>query len=150
MSLQERGMAEQKEETVIHIDIPAAHQYLNVLGAAIQALLERVGGLDERARLVYSVELAVHETCVNIVQHAYRDHPGRIQVSLSLTGEPQRLVVDVLDHGRSFDFSQVTAPDLDQVQTHGYGLFLVGELMDEISYQPDANGNHWRLVKTMA
>lgn len=142
-------MVRVQEETVIHIDIPAAHQHLHVLGAAIRSMLERIGGPDDLARLVYSVELAVHETCVNIVEHAYGDEPGRIQVALTLRHNPQQIIIDVRDSGRSFNLSEVRAPDLDQVQTRGYGLFLVGELMDEISYQPDADGNHWRLVKNM-
>lgn len=142
-------MVRAQEDTVIYIDIPAAHQHLNVLGAAIRAMLERIGRPDDLARLAYSVELAVHETCVNIVEHAYGDEPGRIRVALTLRHDPQQIIVDVRDSGRSFDLSQVRAPDLDQVQTRGYGLFLVGELMDEISYRPHADGNHWRLVKKM-
>lgn len=143
-------MANGDQDTVIRLDIPAAHQYLNILGAAIQALLSRVPGLENRARFIYSVELAVHETCTNIVEHAYDDTTGRIQVTMTMHPEPRELIVDVHDKGRSFDLSQVRTPDLDQVQTHGYGLFLVQELMDEISYQPEDGGNHWRLVKHMA
>jgi serine/threonine-protein kinase RsbW len=113
-------------------------------------MLARAGNLEDEARLVYSVELALHETCVNIIQHAYRDRPGRIQVALTLRHDPPQLIVDVRDSGSSFDLSAVNAPDLEQVQTHGYGLFLMAELMDEISYQQEAGGNHWRLVKNLA
>ena len=41
----------------------------------------------------------------------------------------------------------VPAPQLGELQEHGFGLFLVRELMDEVAYQADATGNRWKLVK---
>jgi anti-sigma regulatory factor (Ser/Thr protein kinase) len=32
---------------------------------------------------------------------------------------------------------------------HGYGLFLMRSLLDEVRYEPQAGNNRWRLVKCL-
>ena len=54
-------------QTVINLDIPASHKHLNVLGASLGALFERTDFLTDREMLTYNMELALHETCTNIV-----------------------------------------------------------------------------------
>ncbi len=139
------------ETTVIRIDIPATHQHLNVLGACLNALLERIDALSDREMLTYNLELALHETCTNIVEHAYDScQDGRIRASLSVVDQPRRqLVVDLHDSGRSFDINGVRHPNLDSAQIHGYGLFLMRQLLDEVIYTPSKGNNHWRLVKNL-
>ena len=137
------------ETEVVKLDVPARHKYLNILGACLSALLERVEGLRDRDTLIYNVELAVHETCSNIVEHAYAGASGRIAVDITLKQDPRQLVVDVRDTGRPFDLSQVKEPAFEQTQTRGYGLFLIRSLVDEVTYRPQAGDNHWRLVKNI-
>ena len=60
---------------------------------------------------------------------------------------PRRLVIDLRDNGSSFDFAEAPKPNLNEAQIHGYGLFLVKELMDEVTYEPGPTENHWRLIK---
>ena len=140
------GMPEQAD--VIRLDVPATHKYLNVLGACITEMLSRVDGLQEPAVVAYNIQLAVHETCTNIVDHAYGGAPdGRIVITLTLATGPRRLVVDLHDTGRSFDPSTVPEPDLERGQVHGYGIFLMHSLMDDVAYAAGADGNRWRLVK---
>jgi serine/threonine-protein kinase RsbW len=143
-------MAETEDETTVWVDIPATFQYLNVVGEAIKALLQRAVDVENQAEFVNSVELAVHETCTNIIKHAYAGERGRIEVALTIGENPRRVIVDTHDSGRSFDLSQVQQPDLDVVQERGYGLFLIRQLMDEVSYQANESQNHWRLVKHIA
>jgi serine/threonine-protein kinase RsbW len=115
----------------------------------MKTMLGDVDGLQQREVVTYNVELAVYETCTNIVEHAYSDSSGRIEATVTLTSAPDRIVVDLLDTGTSFDIREVPDPTLNEPQVHGYGLFLVRELMDEIIYLSDAGGNHWRLVKEL-
>ena len=136
------------ELDTIRLDVPATHRYLNVVGACITAVLARVEGLVEPAVVAYSVQLAVHEICTNIVEHAYAGQPeGRITITLALLIEPRCLIISLHDTGRSFDPAHVPAPNLKDGQVGGYGLFLVRELMDDVSYQPQPGSNCWRLVK---
>ena len=139
------------DNTVIRIDIPAKHQHLNVLGACLNALLDRVDELSDREMLMYNMELAIHETCANIVDHAYgSQNGGRIRACLSVVDHPRRqLVVDLHDSGRAFEINDVREPNLEGAQIHGYGLYLMRQLLDEVVYTPNQGNNHWRLVKNL-
>lgn len=128
-------------------DLPASHRYLSVIGASLQAILERVKGIEDREKFAYEMELGVHETCSNIVEHAYKNKPGRINVEVNLNEEKRQIAVVLQDKGCSFDIAAVNPPDLNTVQTNGYGLFLVRELIDEVSYFPVEGDNRWHLVK---
>ncbi len=131
----------------VRLELPAIHKYLNVIGACIHAMLDREQGLKEKDSLFYNIELAVHEACTNIVEHAYAGVTGRIEIIFTLLEEPRRFVIELRDRGQSFNLADAAAPDLDQPQTSGYGLFLVHQLMDEVAYYPEPGNNLWRLVK---
>ncbi|MBE2220076.1 MAG: ATP-binding protein [Anaerolineae bacterium] len=132
---------------VIRLTVPAQHKFLNVVGTCIRALITNESNVSDRDTLIYNIELAVHEACANIVEHAYAGLSGRIEVAFTLVEEPRRFIVELGDNGRSFDLSTVSAPDLTKPQTGGYGLFLVHQLMDKVDYYPEPGNNHWRLVK---
>lgn len=138
------------EQTVIRLDLPAEHKHLNVIGACLNAILERVDQINDRDMLAYNLELALHETCTNIVEHAYSEQEGRIRVAMSVISNPHRqLIVDLHDTGASFNPTEADDPDLEGAQVHGYGLFLMRQLLDEVVYRSSDASNHWRLVKNI-
>ena len=139
-----------EQADMIQLDLPANHRYLNVLGACIDAVLTRVEGIGDQESLSYAVQLAVHEACTNIIDHAYKGREdGRIQVvvALQLVSNPFRIVIELHDTGVPFDPSLVPAPNLDEPHEHGYGLYLMRELMDEITFSTNSRGNTCRLLK---
>lgn len=136
------------QQAVVKLELPATYKYLNVLSGCIAEMMAHVDGIDDREAMVYNLQLAAHEICTNIVGHAYLNAgTGRIEVALRLTEQPRQLIIELDDRGHTFDPMAVPAPTLDQPQVHGYGLFIVQSLMDEVDYQPMGEGNHWRLVK---
>jgi len=138
------------QSDVIRLDLPASHKVLNVLAACLAAVLERVEGLPDPARTTYDVSLAAHEVCTNVIDHAYAGQAGgRIGITLTLEQPLRRLVIEVCDAGRAFDPSQVPEPDFESGQVHGYGLFLVQQLVDQATYKSLPDGNCWRLVKNL-
>lgn len=138
------------EADIVRLDLPATYKYLHMLGPCLQSFLERVEDIPDREVVTYNVQLAVHEVCTNIVDHAYMGEPeGRINLSFALAQEPLRLVVELRDQGRVFNPDSVPPPDLEEAQVHGYGLFLVQSLMDDVVYVPQRGGNRWQLVKQL-
>lgn len=135
---------------LIRVELPASYKYLNVLGAFIREMLSRAFS-EEVAKLEtvsQEMELAVHEVCTNIVTHAYAQQPGQIiQLDFKLYPNLGKLEVELHDHGQNFDYSAVAEPDLENGQVHGYGLYIVRSLVDELFYEPQVGGNYWRLVK---
>ncbi|MCP4424516.1 MAG: ATP-binding protein [Chloroflexi bacterium] len=142
-------MKQRNHEVVFRLDIPATFKYLNVVSGSLTAVLEQIDDLPERESLTYNVTLAVHEICANIVEHAYAGEGGRIKMDIHLNERLDRLVVELYDAGEKFDLAAAPEPDLDIAPIRGYGLFLVRQLMDEVSYQPGTGQNHWRLMKRL-
>lgn len=140
-------MEQTDKSNVVRLEIPATYNYLNLLGACVRAFFAIAEGKSDG--LAYNVELAVHEACTNIVEHAYAGLPGRIEIILSLFRDPRRLVVELHDSGRSFKLQEISQPDFNEPPVSGYGLFLIYQLMDEIQYQPQSGDNHWYLVKNL-
>ncbi len=121
-----------------------------VASLSSETALARAEKLAEPDETIYNVQLAVHEVCTNIVEHAYKNnHSHRIKITLTLLQNPQHFVVDLFDTGHSFDPSAVTTPNLDEGQVHGYGLFLAHQLLDTVIYHPQPGYNRWQLVKNL-
>jgi serine/threonine-protein kinase RsbW len=134
---------------VIRLDLPASMKYLNVMGACIAEMLQREDDVNNLSTIIYNVQLAAHEACANIVDHAYSAPGGRIVVLLSVLHNPRRMVVELHDSGQSFDPSQVKEPVLGEPQVRGYGLFLMRQIMDEVTYDTQPGHNRWRMVKQL-
>jgi serine/threonine-protein kinase RsbW len=137
---------------VIRLDLPARYTYLHILSDCIADMLRQIDGVEDHEMLTYNMQLAAHEACTNIVGHAYAGTDGgdeRIIIALSLFLQPRRLQIELRDTGRAFDPDVVPSPSLDQAQVHGYGLFLMRNLMDTVTYQAQAGDNYWCLVKNL-
>lgn len=127
--------------------LPGALEFLHLIGSAVDTLFEAVEDVADKAMLAYQVKLAAHETCTNIIEHAYAGRSGDIHVKISLLAEPRRVVVELKDQGKNFELPNIQTPNLEEVQIRGYGLFLIHQLMDEVQYEPQMGSNHWRLTK---
>ena len=131
------------------LDIPAELQYVNTLSACICAFLTNIEQLAEPETTLYNLELAIQEISVNIATHAYANARGRIRMVALLSYQPLRITITLHDTGVSFNPDTVLQPRLGELQEHGYGLFLVTHLMDEVVYQQTDSGNVWTLIKNL-
>jgi serine/threonine-protein kinase RsbW len=135
---------------IIEIDLPAALKYLNVVASALEAVLSRFDDVQIPAETIYHVQLAVHEICTNVVLHAYNEQHGqRIHVKIGLAAQKRQIQIVVFDTGLAFDQQATIPPDLKQPRVHGYGLYLIHELMDSVQYKSLPGGNQWSLVKNL-
>ena len=131
-----------------------------ILEFTYPAILDHLEGIVARivqAARVYGeafacqIELAASEIVTNIISHACRQRSGELRVRLTL--EMDRLQIDTYDDGDAFDIDQVPEPNLDPnpdaPQEGGFGLFLVRQVTDEVTYEPGTTeGNHWRIIKS--
>lgn len=103
---------------------------------------------DERA--VYAVQMAVDEACSNIIEHAYGGE-GRGDITLICKKVDDGLKVTIKDQGNPFDPTIVAPPNvnasLDERDNGGLGLFLMKQLMDEVSFTFDKKWNTLVMVK---
>jgi len=102
------------------------------------------------AKDVYSIQLATDEAASNVIEHAYGGNPhGKFKVSCEF--KEDRLVITLLDHGKSFEPSRVKEPnmkaDLLERKVGGLGIYLMHKLMDEVRYASTPAGNVLTLIK---
>ncbi len=138
-----------RELEMLDLNLPATNKYLNVVAVCIDSMLEQDIQTIEMGRVIYNIKLATHELCMNIVDHAYAGRKGRIDIRFSCTNEPRQFIIDVHDTGDSFSMPEIHQPNEAEIQTSGYGLFLIHRLMDLVDYEPQPNQNHWRLMKQL-
>jgi len=91
-------------------------------------------------RLRFNLRVAVAEALANaIVAGNQEDRSKWVQVQAELCGDHLR--VEVTDQGVGFDPAQVTDPllpeDLDR--PNGRGLFLIRQLVDDVSFNSQGN-----------
>lgn len=134
---------------VITLTLPAELSNLYELGEKIRNFVARVPNLAEPEVTLYNIELAVQEIAVNIVNHSYARSGGQIHVSARLGGIPLQLTIELKDAGISFNPDDIPEPRLGELQEHGFGLFLVRQLMDRVEYDSAQGRNCWTLVKIL-
>jgi serine/threonine-protein kinase RsbW len=93
---------------------------------------------------IYNIQLASDEAASNIIEHAYEGvSNGTLEISCGLEGD--ELTIILVDHGLSFDPSEVPLPnlkaDLSERKIGGLGLYLMRKLMDEVHYDADPKNN---------
>lgn len=109
-------------------------------------LRDFVEAAAEHSRLtaqdVFAFKLSAEEVLTNIIQYGYQGRkPGLIAMSFECDRE--KAILKVWDDGMHFPLDNVTTPDLglgwEERKLGGLGIYLINELMDEVSYQKDAN-----------
>ncbi len=129
---------------------PARFDQLDTIrGFASQAA--RDAGMDDSE--TYAIELAIDEACTNIIEHAYQGE-NRGDIECTCDSNNACLTFVIRDHGKPFDPSTVSTPDLDanidDRPVGGLGVFLMKKLMDEVRFEPlGESGNVLTMVKLL-
>ena len=135
---------------MISLILPARYRYLKLIGESIELLLAGLPNQPSQEELIYGIKLAVHEIANNVIQHAYGNEQGMIEITLRFDPIANCFTATLYDTGVTFVQGEVFTPQLDEPKESGYGLFLATQLMDEVSYQRQPDGNHWQLRKKLA
>ena len=115
--------------------------------------LEEVGDeLGLSPGLVMNLNLVLEEAVSNIIFYAYpKDVVVEEAVTLTLTCEQDELLICLKDHGISFDPTQKEDPDLtlsaEERPIGGLGIFLIRQLMDEVTYRREGDCNLFTMKK---
>jgi anti-sigma regulatory factor (Ser/Thr protein kinase) len=131
-------------ETLLALEIDALPSALQEMRHRLaDALAEMELPKVEQEALV----LAVNEACMNIIQHAYRETPGKA-IRLRMSREPGRLRFSIEDDAPCIDPDCVKPRDLSDVRPGGLGVHFIREIMDEMHFHTcGQRGNRLELVK---
>lgn len=98
-----------------------------------------LGELGVAEGVVEEVELALTEACSNAVRHA----AGSSSYTVTLKADDHGCDIQVIDGGPGFAPPRYPASG----DGHGYGLFLIGTLVDQVSFDQRTDGMAVRLWK---
>jgi len=118
----------------------------------VPVVVEHVSGLAELAgvhpKRIMHLELAVEEAVMNICSYAYETPPGTVTVRVS--SENERFMVQLIDEGVPFDPLALEEPDikaeLEDRKIGGLGVLLIRRVMDEVHYERKGLSNILTMV----
>jgi serine/threonine-protein kinase RsbW len=128
-------------KTISSVVLPAHLEHLPVF---IEAVINAAknGGVDQKR--FFDIELALEEILVNIMNHAYEDANGDIQV-VCRSDNQQCFIIEITDTGKAFDMTSVPPPDLSgaisERKIGGLGIHFVKKVTDKLQYRREGNKN---------
>ena len=103
--------------------------------------------------LLFKIRLSIEEAVENIVNYAYPDGMGWIEVETYLEHDTMLAIV-LRDAGIKFNPLESADPDItlsaEERNIGGLGIFLCKQLMDDISYHYDEGCNVLMMKKDIA
>jgi serine/threonine-protein kinase RsbW len=98
---------------------------------------------------ILDTQLAVEEAITNIINHGYKNAIGEIIISCRIN--LYLAEIRIRDNAPRFDPLSLPEPELDGTiqdrKIGGLGVFLIRQVMDEISYQYENGQNTLVLIK---
>jgi len=130
------------------VQFAAKFEFLDEIREFVGDIARKNGFSDKE---VYNIQLATDEAASNVIEHAYEGvTDGTLDISCGCKNNT--ITVILVDHGESFDPSDVPAPDLkadlSDRKIGGLGLFLMRKLMDEVHYYTEPGKNRNTLTMT--
>jgi len=102
---------------------------------------------------MYQIEVAIEEILVNIVSYAGLTSEDGIEIRCDVLTDPLRVVLQFLDKGIPFDPLGKEDPDLSvdgiMAREGGLGIFMVKQMMDDVSYNYDEGKNTLTILKNL-
>ena len=107
---------------------------------------------DEDLR--FKLRLSIEETVENVVQYAYKDGIGWMEVGTALDANGLMLTITLKDAGKPFNPLEKEDPDinlpLEEREIGGLGIYLCKQLMDEVQYRYEDGCNILTMKKEIA
>ena len=101
----------------------------------------------------FQIEVAIEEILVNIVSYAGLAADDGVEIRCEVIEDPLRVVVQFLDKGVPFDPLAMSDPDRStealQEREGGLGIFMVKQMMDDVSYAYENGKNTLTILKNL-
>ena len=138
--------------TGLYLKIPAQHRDLRRLEYPVKTILDDMDGAFVRED-IQRIILAIHELCLYIIAQGSDAEGGGLRhrgTCLTLVVEPQeggcKVLVSVPAAGNRARLEE-TSFCIDDTPIDNLGLWSAQHLMDEVTCEPQAEYDHWRMVK---
>ena len=104
--------------------------------------------------LRFKLRLSIEETVENVVQYAYKDSIGWMEVETELDENGLMLTVILKDAGKPFNPLEKPDPDinlpLEEREIGGLGIYLCKQFMDDVQYRYEDGCNILTMKKEIS
>ncbi len=119
------------------LQVEALSDNLDVIRNFVVRIAREMGFSEEA---LYDIEVAVDEAASNVIKHAYADGNHRHKpLTVTVRKNKGQLVVSIQDKGKGFNPDSVREPRIEEYlksqKRGGLGLYLIKQLMDEVSFR---------------
>src|SRR5512143_6742 len=120
---------------------------LDAISPAIEKLMREVRGMECSRGKEFEIETALREAIANAVRHGCRNDGEKEVEAWVGCDEARGMLIVVRDPGPGFDPATIPSPIVGQnvFRAHGRGIYLINELMDEVSFE--SGGTEIRMLK---
>jgi len=118
----------------LNMTVPGDKDAITPVVERIMAVVRDMGCAEGKE---HQVELSVQEALANAVVHGCGGDPQRsVQVSVGCD-EDRGMIIMVRDPGSGFDPDKIPSPLSGEnlYASHGRGIYLINQLMDEVRYE---------------
>lgn len=131
----------------IRLTIPAKPEFITLGRLALTGIARLRGEMSQE--VLGDLKLALTEACTNSVRHAYAEGEGMVEIVYEL--HPDRLVVEVRDHGEGFEPpAEPSGSQGGELSEGGLGIAIIQALSDEFELGESAQGgSRLRFVKRL-
>jgi anti-sigma regulatory factor (Ser/Thr protein kinase) len=130
------------EEVLASFTVPSSEGNERIAIDKVAVVVADLGLAPERLE---RLKTAVGETVMNAIEHG-NDNDPELEVKVEVAATPERVSVTVTDHGGGKDIPDAATPDIEaklagEQTPRGWGLFLIGQMVDEVNRSRE-NGSH--------
>jgi serine/threonine-protein kinase RsbW len=125
---------------VVNLKLPAKLQYLEQLIDFVANCASEHGIAQNK---IGEIQVAVEEALVNVINYAYKDREGDVEVTCTLDDE--NFIIEIIDSGFPFDLLSLQDPDISldvsERNIGGLGIYLIKRLIDHVTHKREDNKN---------
>jgi serine/threonine-protein kinase RsbW len=121
-------------EVVVRKEVPGQ---LEALTPAVEEVMAVARGMECSQGKEFEIETALREALANAIRHGCRNDPDK-RVEVCVACDPARgILIVVRDPGAGFDPTSIPSPvrGRNLYRHHGRGIYLINQLMDEVSFE---------------
>jgi anti-sigma regulatory factor (Ser/Thr protein kinase) len=128
-------------------EFPSELRQVGAVRTLVHDTCRRAWGADAPEEALMRLQLAVSEAVANVILHGYEgkgDQPFEVVIAAG----PHDIHVSLFHQGKAFDPSEVRPPSFDGSREGGFGVYLIRQAVDEVTYFQDERGRQgMRMVK---
>ena len=133
------------QDTTVELKLPILQNMELVATQTAEVVAKHMQLGDEKSG---EISMALIEACINAFEHSQTNSEIYIHFLIS----ENKLTIKVTDKGTGFDTGSVDIPNIESKlnsgeRKRGWGVMLIKELMDSVSFESDHTGTTVTMVK---